>query len=824
MPRRKRGEEKIQSQMQRLAVLGEIILAVTSSLDLRSVLEVLLEKIDLFLPYPAACVRLLNKETGELKRMACRNLNEQEWKGRKQEIGRLPSYRVLQNMAPLIIPNVQTDLRTYDPDFFRKHGLKSWLGVPLLAKGEVLGVLSFYTRVEHEFSNEEVDFLITLANHAAVAIHNSQLYERIKKQEAENAEALAQVRRKTFQLQRANQQLSALYTMAATATGSLDLDTVLQEVVKKITEVFHFDATQIFLFDPQMDELHVRASFEARPELWAGARVFRRGQGIVGRVGESGEPIILEDALSDPRYQELSHSKAAQKAAYRFLGVFSIKTKERTVGVIVCIGQDPRRLTRDEIQLITSMADHIGVAVENASLFEETRSRASELSALYSVASVVNQSLDIDSVLRSVMQEVLEIFKFDAGRVYVHDSESNDLRLLAHQGFPEGAPPVKSCLPGVLVRKVYETGNPLLFEDIQNNPEIDQMRTTKVLARAGYRGSFIMPVNVKGKTVGVINFVSKAAHKFSPGEIQLISSIANYVGVAVENAQLYEQTKNQAAWLEKENAERRRAEEQVRRHKEELEELVQERTVKIQELERRRAEGEKLAATGRMAARIAHEINNPLAGIKNSFLLIKDAVNEDHPYYQYVDRIDKEIARIARIVRQMFYLYRPDQESAREFLVDEAIGDVVALLEVSARQRDVVMELETDDASLLETMPEDLLRQVLYNIIQNAIEASPEGGVVKIAAAIREDVLTITVSDRGNGIPEEVRSRIFEPFFSTKAYFAQAGLGLGLSVSKSMVEAMGGTLDFESNLGEGTVFRIILPLGGGAKRKSAWLS
>jgi len=233
--------------------------------------------------------------------------------------------------------------------------------------------------------------------------------------------------------------------------------------------------------------------------------------------------------------------------------------------------------------------------------------------------------------------------------------------------------------------------------------------------------------------------------------------------------------------------------------------------------ERKRAEellreSEKLAATGRIAARIAHEINNPLGGIKNSFLLIKDAIPKDHPYYQYVGRIEKEIDRIAHIVHQMFDLYRQDREPTKQFSVDETIRDVVALLESSCRERQVNIEIDTGEAPVVDTMPEGSLRQVLFNVIQNAIEASPPGKMVKVTAGASKNFFTLTVSDQGKGIPEKIRSHIFEPFFTTKSAEVTGGLGLGLSVSKSLVEAMGGSLDFESKTGKGTKFSIVLPM------------
>ena len=143
----------------------------------------LLEKTDLIVPYPIAItVRLFNGETRALEPIACRNLNEEEWKAEEWKGGRdLPSL-VLQSKAPLTIRNVQKDERTKDHEFFRKHGLVSYLGVPLSAKGEILGVLGFYSKGEHEFAREEIELLSTIAGQAAIAIYNAQLYEQIRRQ------------------------------------------------------------------------------------------------------------------------------------------------------------------------------------------------------------------------------------------------------------------------------------------------------------------------------------------------------------------------------------------------------------------------------------------------------------------------------------------------------------------------------------------------------------------------------------------------------------------------------------------------------------------
>ncbi len=305
----------------------------------------------------------------------------------------------------------------------------------------------------------------------------------------------------------------------------------------------------------------------------------------------------------------------------------------------------------------------------------------------------------------------------------------------------------------------------------------------------GYVGTSIR--DESGKSIGILWSASRKKLNLPPRGKEIMDIIAAKAASEIE---------------------RRRAEEQIRRYNEELEQLIDERTKRIQELERQRMENEKLAITGRMAARVAHEINNPLAGIQYSFLLIKDSVPKDHKHYGYVGMIEKEIKRIASIVKQMLNLSRPPKKSHQEFNINVTIRDVIAMLKGNCDRYGVEINYDTCNELLMVSIFEDSLRQVLVNIIQNAIEASPKGGEVKVTLKDGEEYLTIMVADKGSGIPDELRSQIFEPFFTTKSKILTGGLGLGLSICKSMLETMRGSLSFKSGRNKGTTFTIEMPI------------
>lgn len=257
--------------------------------------------------------------------------------------------------------------------------------------------------------------------------------------------------------------------------------------------------------------------------------------------------------------------------------------------------------------------------------------------------------------------------------------------------------------------------------------------------------------------------------------------------------------------------ERRHLEAERLRYTEELERQVAERTAEIAKLEAQRARSEKLAALGQLAAGVAHEINNPVAGIKNAFVLVKQAIDPDHPHYEFVAMIDREIARVGAIVRNMYQLYRKEARKAEAVDLQILIRDLESVFAKRMSQRGVTFLADVQPSGIVLYVPQRDLLQVLMNLLRNAIDSVRDGGMIRLTVRQDGDRTRITVSDDGAGISPDVLPHIFDPFFTTKSEGDQKGMGLGLSVSQSLVTAMGGTIEVATQQDRGSNFSILLP-------------
>ena len=220
---------------------------------------------------------------------------------------------------------------------------------------------------------------------------------------------------------------------------------------------------------------------------------------------------------------------------------------------------------------------------------------------------------------------------------------------------------------------------------------------------------------------------------------------------------------------------------------------------------------EQMAASGRMAARVAHEINNPLAAIQNSVSLIRMDIPSGSEAREYLDLMERELKRVANIIRQMYGLYRRQDEAPRKLALSHICEEVTKLLAAQASSRNILLEVKNGEEVFAE-VTESSVRQVLYNVIINAMDASPNDSTVTIHLHQDGDSAIIDIVDQGKGITPADAARIFEPFYTTKETYSGQGLGLGLPVSASIIRGLGGEISLRAGQEKGTICQIILPV------------
>ena len=346
--KRRTAEQQIEAQLTRISVLRDINLAITSSLDRQQVLDVLLDRVTLLFSYPiATTVRLIVPERQKLTHIISRGLNHQEWQAHSPSAPGPRTEELLHRKLPVMARNVQTDPSSRSPDFYIRNGLVSYLGVPLTVQGEVLGILGLYTKEEHEFTKDEIDSFSSLAVQAAIAIHNSQLYEKLKSQ--------------TVELRKTRDELESRVDERTGALAKTN-DVLRSEVNerKEVEEKLRHSETQLLAFANQLeDHLIANDRLISVGELSASlAHEFNNPLQIILGFAQN---LLQEENFSEDRQQDL---RVIEDEARRCRGIirnlldFARPTSNEPVPISV------DALVRDSIKLVRGYLDKFHVSVD----------------------------------------------------------------------------------------------------------------------------------------------------------------------------------------------------------------------------------------------------------------------------------------------------------------------------------------------------------------------------------------------------------------------------------------------------------------------------
>jgi PAS domain S-box-containing protein len=230
----------------------------------------------------------------------------------------------------------------------------------------------------------------------------------------------------------------------------------------------------------------------------------------------------------------------------------------------------------------------------------------------------------------------------------------------------------------------------------------------------------------------------------------------------------------------------------------------------LREIQQALLQSEKLAAMGRLTSQIAHELNNPIYGIMNTLELLKTEIPPESKRRRILDLSLSEIQRLSEMLRNMLSFSKPEEEKRRPIKIDELIEGILLVMEKQMKESNIQVEISFNP-DIPEIMAStNQMRQVMLNILKNAKEAMPKGGTLTVRTSREDNRVLIHIQDTGMGVPEEIRDKIFDAFFTTKQKVK--GVGLGLSVCYGIIKDHGGDIKVESEEGKGTTFIISLPV------------
>lgn len=417
---------------------------------------------------------------------------------------------------------------------------------------------------------------------------------------------------------------------------------------------------------------------------------------------------------------------------------------------------------------------------------QQVEMRNTRLAILNAISMTISNSLDLNEVLNSTIDKIRELLESDSVRIYLLDGKRNVLNLAAHKG-----------LSSEFISKSHirhrEVGTGFLGQAVLacetmvvDNIEASEDPYADLLVKEGLHSTAYIPLVSKGQPLGVMVVSSYSGFKFSANYVDFLTAIGNQIGVAVDNANLYENLKRAYQKLKE-------AQEQVIRT-------------------------EKLASLGKLAATVAHEINNPLAAVLTYTRLMMKLMSRGRftqerleDIARYLTIMESETARCGEIVKNLLAFSRQPKITVEASSIEELIEKTLVLISHDLEMKNIqlVKEIEPDLPKI--KCSSRHIQQALLNLLSNASEAMPEGGTLTVTAkhSKSDGFVETVISDTGCGISEEDLKNIFEPFFTTKE--EGRGVGLGLSVVHGIITRHNGSIEIESKPDEGSTFKVRLP-------------
>jgi PAS domain S-box-containing protein len=743
---------------------NKLISLFTTSVDLQSIKNVneiinLAMKTILSMGYDR--VRIYRMKNEKLKPVKASYLSDKEFQNRTVKLSKKKpkKYETVKQKQPVIL----NDLIKKYPKLIDFEFRDLSASLPILNNEKIIGVISLDNKYSKKpILKEDLNFLMIFVNQIAGAIENALLNEENKKK---------------------LNTLSTLYDISSTLSGTLDLDKILNLIVIKIVKIIKCDICSILLLDESKKTLIPKTVYDLKGEYQLN-KVIDIDETISGETISQLKYKFVEDIT---KVKTLLSKSYIKKEGIQTMLSLPLKHENVSIGVINIFTKKVRRYSDEEINLLTSLSNQVSLIIENSKLYETIKQDKENLTDLVNTSQVINSTLDPDKLQELILDKALEFTNAEFGFLMLIKDEY--LKVKLSKGFDkEKTNKIKIKIGEGITGHVAKTGKPFIVHDVSKEKRY-------LTISSDTKSEAVIPLIIKNKVIGVLNLESKNIANFRRFKKSL-NILTNQIAIAIENTSFYKKIDNFNKRLKNE----------IELATKEL----REKNIELKKMDELKSD---------FVSNVSHELRTPLTSISGytKLLLMGKLGQVNDQQKDCLDIVSEESERLTRLINNVLDLSKLESGKIKFKLekidIKEIATSTIQTLMHVANKKNIKIILKSSGKIPLFKASKDLIKQVLINLLNNALKFTPQKGQIEVNIKKISNKIQVAIKDNGEGIEKELIRKLFDKFYQVDSSMTreQGGTGLGLVIVKHIIDAHSGKIKVKSKLGKGSEFVFSLP-------------